>query len=63
MLYKIWDLNLTCSIETISSGSNEIWAFEYFPEQNLIAIGCNSDEILFVRLRFQYDEIKKTQIV
>lgn len=57
--HKIWDLNLNSSVATISSSSNEIWAFSIIPSKNLILIGNNTDQILIVKIDFSYDSISK----
>ncbi|EGR34806.1 hypothetical protein IMG5_001830 [Ichthyophthirius multifiliis] len=63
-LFKIWDMAIASSVQTISSLSNQVWNMALYKEEKIILLGTNNDEVIVLKfITTQNSQTKQNKIV
>lgn len=55
-LFKVWDLDLQASVDTVSSQNNEIWSMCFNQQQQIAILGTNTQDLLVIKLEVKYKD-------
>ncbi|KAL4512906.1 hypothetical protein ABPG72_017591 [Tetrahymena utriculariae] len=56
-LFKLWDMSISSSVQTISSLSNEVWNMTFYKKEKTILLGTNNDEIVVLKFAPSFDPV------